>query len=80
MLGMLHYDATQTMKTIKVPMLVVKGDRDPVCKPEASDVMHQAIDGSQLVPLIPAKHMGLMEHHQAFAKHLSEFAAACFAA
>jgi pimeloyl-ACP methyl ester carboxylesterase len=79
MLGMLRYDATQTMKAIKVPALIVKGDRDSVCKPEASDRMHQAIIGSRLVALKPAKHMGLMEHHQTFTEHVSAFAATCFA-
>jgi pimeloyl-ACP methyl ester carboxylesterase len=77
MFGMLRYDATATLKTIPVPALVIAGDRDPVCKPEASDRMRQDIAGSQRAVLNPAKHMGLIEHHKRFAEVVSQFARAC---
>jgi pimeloyl-ACP methyl ester carboxylesterase len=77
MLGMLQYDATATLKAIMVPTLVVAGDRDPVCKPEASQRMHREIAGSQLALLKSAKHMGLLEHHNDFAGHVSHFALGC---
>jgi pimeloyl-ACP methyl ester carboxylesterase len=77
MLGMLRYDATATLKTITVPTLVIAGDRDPVCKPEASQRMYREIAGAQLALLKPAKHMGLIEHHNDFAGHVSAFARAC---
>jgi pimeloyl-ACP methyl ester carboxylesterase len=80
MFGMLHYDATQTLKAVALPTLVVAGDRDPVCKPDASQRMHQEIRGSQLLPLVPAKHMGLVEHHRFFAHRVGEFASSCFRA
>jgi len=73
MFGMLRYDATATLQTVPVPTLVVAGDRDPVCRPEASRHMHQAIAGSQLAVLSPAKHMGLVEHNRRFADWVSEF-------
>ncbi|MBV9999680.1 MAG: alpha/beta hydrolase [Verrucomicrobia bacterium] len=78
MFGMLNYDATQTLKTVGVPALIVAGDRDPVCKPEASRRMHEEISGSQLVTLVNAKHMGLLEQHRLFARHVGEFASNCF--
>jgi pimeloyl-ACP methyl ester carboxylesterase len=74
---MLRYDATATLKAIPVPTLVVAGDRDPVCKPEASDRMRQDIAGSQRAVLHPAKHMGLIEHHRGFAEGVGQFARAC---
>jgi len=77
MFGMLRYDAAATLGTVPVPTLVVAGDRDPVCRPEASERMHQAIGGSQLAVLSPAKHMGLVEHHGTFADRVSRFARAC---
>ena len=40
MLGMLRYDATAVLREINVPALVLDGDRDSVCKPEASERMH----------------------------------------
>jgi pimeloyl-ACP methyl ester carboxylesterase len=77
MLGMLRYDATGTLKAIKVPVLVLAGDRDPVCKPEASERMEREIPGAQLAKLVPAKHMGLIEHHTRFAKIVSNFSSLC---
>jgi pimeloyl-ACP methyl ester carboxylesterase len=76
MLGMLRYDATATLKTITVPTLVIAGDRDPVCKLEASEHMYREIAGSQKAFLKPAKHMGLIEHHNDFAQQVSQFALA----
>jgi pimeloyl-ACP methyl ester carboxylesterase len=77
MLGMLRYDATATLKAITVPTLVIAGDHDPVCKPEASQRMARDIAGAQLALLKPAKHMGLIEHHTKFARNVSHFALGC---
>jgi pimeloyl-ACP methyl ester carboxylesterase len=77
MLGMLRYDATATLKAITVPTLVIAGDRDPVCKPEASQRMARDIVGAQLALLKPAKHMGLIEHHTKFARYVGHFALGC---
>jgi pimeloyl-ACP methyl ester carboxylesterase len=77
MLGMLRYDATSVLKDINVPALVVAGDRDSVCKPEASKRMQRDIPGAQLTHLIPAKHMGLIEHHTRFAQIVKTFASSC---
>ncbi len=48
MLGMLRYDATAVLKDINVPALVLAGDRDSVCKPEASERMQRDIPGAHL--------------------------------
>jgi pimeloyl-ACP methyl ester carboxylesterase len=77
MLGMLRYDATAVLKDINVPALVVAGDRDSVCKPEASNRMHQEIAGATLTHLAPAKHMGLIEHHTRFAEIVRTFSSLC---
>lgn len=78
MLGMLAYDATDTLATIHIPTLVIAGDRDPVCRPEASERIHQGVRDSELTSLSPAKHMGLIEQHGRFAKLIGEFAHTCF--
>ena len=78
MLGMLRYDATAVLKAINVPALVLAGDRDSVCKPEASQRMHRDIPGAQLAQLAPAKHMGLIEHHTRFAEIVRTFSSVCF--
>jgi pimeloyl-ACP methyl ester carboxylesterase len=77
MFGMLRYDATAALKAIDVPALVLVGDRDPVCTPEASERMQRDIPGAQMARLAPAKHMGLIEHHTHFAKIVSQFSASC---
>jgi pimeloyl-ACP methyl ester carboxylesterase len=56
-----------------VPALIVSGDKDTVCKPEASDRMHRDIPGANLTCLAPAKHMGLIEHHTRFAEIVKTF-------
>lgn len=78
MLGMIHYDATETLPRIDVPTLVVPADQDPLCRPEASQRIQHDVPAAQLTPLAPAKHMGLIEHHEQFAKIVGDFALACF--
>jgi pimeloyl-ACP methyl ester carboxylesterase len=78
MFGMLRYDATATLKTIHIPTLVVAANRDPVCKPEASERISHDVPRAELTPLVPAKHMGFMEHHTQFAALVDDFAEACF--
>jgi pimeloyl-ACP methyl ester carboxylesterase len=76
MFGMLDYDATSTLARIPIPTLVVAGDRDPVCLPEASERIRQDVPAAELTALRPAKHMGLIEHHGRFADLVESFAAA----
>ncbi len=78
MFGMLRYDATEVLKNINVPALILAGDKDPVCNPEASKRMQQEIPGAKLEQFMPAKHMGLIEHHARFAEILRQFASSCF--
>lgn len=80
MLGMLRYDATETLKTVTIPALLVTGDRDTSCVPEASEWMAREIPHTRLVVLSPANHMGLVEHYAAFTEAVRGFLAGCFAA
>ena len=74
MLGMMRYDATQTLARISVSTLVVAGDRDSVTKPEASERIRSGIPAARLITLAPAKHLGLIEHHTRYAEVVREFA------
>lgn len=73
MLGMLQYDATKTLHKIRIPTLVISGDRDPLCKPQASEFIQDHVPSAQLSPLVPARHMGLIEHHTRFEQLISDF-------
>ena len=77
MLGMLRYDATATLPTIGVPVLIVAGDQDTTTLPDASAFMQASIPGAQLTTLAPAKHQGLLEHHAQFAQRVAAFCDAC---
>jgi pimeloyl-ACP methyl ester carboxylesterase len=77
MLGMLRYDATDVLRTITVPTLVVAGDKDPVCKPEASERMRADVPGAELLTLSPAKHEGLIEHHGRLGEAVRSFVVRC---
>ena len=77
MFGMLKYDATLILSKINIPVLIIDDDLDSTCKPEASKYMYQAISGSQLIELKPAKHMGLIEHNPEFSKAVAGFVDSC---
>lgn len=74
-LAMFDYDATQTLATIQVPVLLVVGASDIVTVPASSRYMHTAIPNSELVTLHRAGHMGLMEQNKQFAEAVSSFGA-----
>jgi pimeloyl-ACP methyl ester carboxylesterase len=77
-LAMFHWDASDALSKISVPVLVIAGNQDTTTLPEASAHMRDRIPGAQLVVAAPAKHMGLIERHGEYNAALSSFAAACF--
>ncbi len=77
MFGMIHFDEAATLPTIAVPTLVIAGDLDITCKPEASETMALGIPGASIVTLSPARHMGVIERNEEFDAAVAEFAGAC---
>jgi pimeloyl-ACP methyl ester carboxylesterase len=73
MFGMLRYDATATLHTIAIPVLLVAGDQDTSTTPAASTFMKAAIPGAQLTMLTPAKHQWVLEHHTSFTQAVATF-------
>lgn len=80
MFGMLAYDATAVPPTLTLPTLVVAADLDSTCLPEASERIAREAPGATLVTLAPARHMGLIEHHDRFATIVADFAGTCLGA
>lgn len=76
---MMRYDATGTLADISVPTLVVAGDKNSTTKLEASELIRAGIPGARMVTLSPAKHLGLIEHHQDYAAAVRQFAYAAHA-
>jgi pimeloyl-ACP methyl ester carboxylesterase len=72
-LAMLSYDATATLPTIKIPVLVIGGEQDPVTSIQASQRIATDISTARLSTLNPAKHYGLIEHHTEFARQTRHF-------
>jgi pimeloyl-ACP methyl ester carboxylesterase len=75
MLAMFRYDATATLTRITIPTLIVAGDNDKSCTPEASRFMAERIPDAELVVLPDAKHCGLFEWHERFHEVVVRFLA-----
>lgn len=80
MLGMFRYDATDVLSSIHVPALIVAGDRDTTCTPDANARMAEAIPQSEFLTLKAARHCGLFEHHEQFRDVLARFVDRCVGA
>ncbi len=77
MLGMIRYDATHVLASIPIPTLVFVGDLDTTTQPSAGEHIARTVPRGELITLKPAKHMGLLEHHDQFDRAVAEFAARC---
>jgi len=75
MLAMLRYDATETLSRINIPTLIVAGENDKTCLPDASRYMATAIPDAELVILPATKHCGFFEAHTQFHETLVDFVA-----
>jgi pimeloyl-ACP methyl ester carboxylesterase len=72
--AMFHWDATDVLPRIKVPVLILVGQQGPTTLPSASEHMHSAIPTSQLQTLRPAAHYSLLEQNEAINAALGKFA------
>jgi pimeloyl-ACP methyl ester carboxylesterase len=66
---------TDRLPEIRVPVLLIGGDRDPSLGPMR--VMHRKIRGSKLVVLSPASHFANRDQPEAWNRAALEFLAAC---
>ncbi len=77
---MMAFDETATLPAINVPTMVVIGDRDITTLPEAGQFIARNIPGAKLATLEPARHLGLIEHHDRFDPLIADFADTCLTA
>lgn len=73
-LAMFHWDATDVLPRIKVPVLILVGQQDTTTLPSASEHMHSAIPTSQLQTMRPGAHYSLLEQNEAINAALAKFA------
>ncbi|MGH9142760.1 MAG: alpha/beta fold hydrolase [Vicinamibacterales bacterium] len=66
-------DSTPLLASIHVPTLIVVGDEDTVTPPAASEEMHRAIAGSELVRIPGAGHLSNLEQPGMFNAALAAF-------
>jgi pimeloyl-ACP methyl ester carboxylesterase len=66
-------DSTPLLSSIHVPTLVLVGDEDAVTPPPASEEMHHAIAGSELVRIPQAGHLSNLEQPELFNAALAAF-------
>jgi pimeloyl-ACP methyl ester carboxylesterase len=73
-LAMFHWDASDVLPLINVPVLILVGERDTTTLPSASEHMHAAIPASQLQIVAPGAHYSLLEQNKAIDAAFAQFA------
>ena len=71
---MLHWDGTNVLPTIPLPVLVVAGKEDKTTVPSASDFMNSRLPRGRKLEMSPAAHLGLIEQHQQYNAAIRDFA------
>ncbi|NNK58819.1 MAG: alpha/beta fold hydrolase [Desulfofustis sp.] len=54
-------DQRDTLRTVRVPTLILFGEDDQLCPPERHELMHELIPGSKLVAIRKAGHLPTLE-------------------
>jgi len=75
-LAMLHWDASEVLGQVNVPVLIITADQDTTTLPRASEHMKQRIPNAQLTVIHPAAHLGVLERNAEYNRGIAEFAAA----
>jgi pimeloyl-ACP methyl ester carboxylesterase len=73
-LAMLHWDASDALPKIAVPVLIISGDQDTTTLPEASTHMQNQIPEAHRLSVSPAAHLGPVEQHERYNEAIRSFA------
>jgi pimeloyl-ACP methyl ester carboxylesterase len=77
-LAMFHWDASETLRRIAVPVLLITADRDTTTLPAASEYMQRTLPRAELTVVGPGKHMGALERNREYDGAVRAFAQRCF--
>jgi proline iminopeptidase len=70
--NMKYWDVTKELRTLKVPTLIICGERD-FLTPRLHQVLHKNIRGSKLAIMKGVSHGSMWDAREAYIKHLSDF-------
>jgi pimeloyl-ACP methyl ester carboxylesterase len=73
-LAMFRWDATNALRQMKVPVLVIAGSIDIITKPDASRTIAAAIHDARLRIVDDANHMGFLERSAIYNQAIAAFA------
>lgn len=76
MLGMLHWDCSDALDRIGVPVLIVSGNQDITTLPFASDYMSAKIRNDSRLSVRPAAHLWPIEQHERYNTAVETFVSA----
>lgn len=66
-------DITEPLQQLKMPVLIIRGDRDPYLSAEIAERLHQDISGSRLVRVAGASHFIQIDDPALVASELTSF-------
>lgn len=72
--AMMEWDVTPKLPAVRVPVLVLAGDKDLITRPDASDTIAKLIPGARLKTMPGCGHMGFYELPQAYNREIAAFA------
>jgi pimeloyl-ACP methyl ester carboxylesterase len=72
--AMMDWEVTRKLPEIRVPTLVVVGDRDLVTRPDAGETIAKLIPGARLKRMEGCGHMGFYEYALAYDEAIAAFA------
>ena len=67
------FDYRPKLKNVRKPTLVIVGEHDRTTTPRAARVLHEGIEGSELVVVPDAGHMSFVEQSEAYAQAVRRF-------
>jgi 3-oxoadipate enol-lactonase len=71
--AMAHYNWTQDLRRLRIPVLILQGLQDTMTPPGGSVIMHRNIPGSQLIMIDRASHSIRWDQPDEWRRHLLNF-------
>ena len=72
--AMMRWQVTDRLPAIRLPTLVVVGERDLVTRPDAGETIAGLIPGAKLERMEGCGHMGFYEYNEAYDRAIADFA------